>query len=112
MKPDTIVARIMALPGVIEAPHFEARSFRVGGKIFATLPPGDEHLHVLVEADVARAATGTDPGACEELWWGKTLAGVRVRMRAVRVAMLTPLLEAAWRQRAPKRLLARLDGRR
>ncbi|MBI5852068.1 MAG: MmcQ/YjbR family DNA-binding protein [Planctomycetes bacterium] len=111
MKPETIVARIMALPEVVEAPHFEARSFRVGGKIFATMPPDDEHLHVLVDADVARAAAGADPVACEELWWGKQLAGVRVRMSAIHSSTLAPLLEAAWRRRAPKRLLAIRDGR-
>jgi hypothetical protein len=46
----------LSLPEVTEQPHFEKSSFRIRSKIFATVPPGDEHLHVLVDEEQARAA--------------------------------------------------------
>ena len=32
----------LSLPGATEEPHFDMSSFRVQGKIFATVPPGEE----------------------------------------------------------------------
>ena len=43
----------MSLPDVTEEPHFNYTSFRVGGRIFATVPPEGEHLHVFVEGSNA-----------------------------------------------------------
>ena len=51
MKPATVAdvrAIALSLPGAVEAPHFDYASFRVGGRIFATLPPDDRHLHAFV----------------------------------------------------------------
>jgi hypothetical protein len=36
----------LALPEVTEEPHFHLSSFRVRGKIFATVPPDEEHIHI------------------------------------------------------------------
>jgi hypothetical protein len=93
----------LALPGTVEAPHFEAASFRVGGKIFATLPPGDELLHVFVGEPEIHAATAHDPAAFEELHWGRRLLGLRVRLARADAGLVRELLESAWRQRAPGR---------
>ena len=46
----------LSLPEATEEPHFDKASFRVRGRIFATVPPDGQHLHVLVDATVARAA--------------------------------------------------------
>jgi hypothetical protein len=53
---------------------------------------------------VAECASG-----CEELWWGKRLSGVRVDLTQVDRALLAELLTEAWRRRAPKALVARLE---
>ena len=110
MKLEAIVKRLLAMPETVEAPHFEARSFRVGGRIFATLPPDGEHLHLMLDPPTARAAAAGVPDVASELWWGKQLAGVRLNIAELRADVLEPLLRAAWRRRAPKRLLDDSDG--
>lgn len=50
-----------------EADHHGFPSFRVGGRIFATLPDG-EHLHAMIGADEIRALTVAEPAAYEEKW--------------------------------------------
>ncbi len=112
MKLDSAVAQMLAFPEAMEAPHFEMRSFRVRGKIFATVPPDGEHLHVFVEPELTHAAVGSDPIAFAELWWGKQLAGVRVTLAEASDDSVAQLLEAAWRRRAPKQLVLRFDAER
>jgi hypothetical protein len=105
----TIRRAALSLPHTIEADHHGFPSFRVGGKIFATLPD-ETHLHILLEHDDVELAVSTDPEACEELHWGKTLAGVRVTIARARLPLVRTLLGIAWRRRAPKKLLRELDG--
>ncbi len=101
-----------SLPEVTEAPHFEKASFRVRGKIFATLSEHASHLHVFVDEAETRAAVAEDPSTYEELWWGKRLSGVRVRLSGAAPDRVAELLEEAWRRKAPKRVVAELDRRR
>ena len=68
----------LSLPETTEEPHFDKSSFRVKGKIFATVPPGGGHLHVFVDEDETRASVAEDPKAFEELWWGRRLSGVEL----------------------------------
>ena len=99
----------LSLPESTEEPHFDKASFRVGGKIFATVPPGGTHLHVFVDEHDARAAVAEAPGAVEELWWGKRLSGVRIALRPARRDLVVELLEEAWRRRAPARVVRAFD---
>lgn len=99
----------LALPDAVEADHHGFPSFRVGGKIFATLPK-TTHAHVLVDSDTIERALDVAPQACSEVWWGKKLCGVRIELAAADRALVEPLLAVAWRARAPKRSLRRRDG--
>jgi hypothetical protein len=94
----------LALPETREQDHHGRPSFRVAGKIFATLWD-DEHMNVMLDEDGIRTAIHGEPEACEEVWWGKRLAAVRVDLRRADPEMLTNLLADAWETRAPKRLL-------
>ena len=98
MTEDDVRQLALALAGTSEAPHHERTSFRVGGKIFATMPPDGASVNVLLGEEDARAAA-SDPGV-ELLWWGKKLSGVRVDLAAADADTLAELLEEAWRQRA------------
>jgi hypothetical protein len=71
------------LPEATEEPHFESASFRIRGRIFATLPPDGDHVHVMGDADESRAAAAEGGSAFEELWWSKKHCGVRVHLPAV-----------------------------
>ncbi len=102
----------LSLPETTEEPHFDKASFRVRGKIFATVPPDGQYLHVLVDEDEARAAVAEDCTAFEELWWGKRLKGVRVSLSVAPPERVVELLEESWRRRAPKRLVAAFDAAR
>src|SRR5262245_35642270 len=69
----------LALPGAHEQDHHGIPSFRVGTKIFATVPDAG-HLNVMLGPDETDVAVATAPRACQEVWWGKSLAGARVAL--------------------------------
>jgi hypothetical protein len=81
-------------------------SFRVRGKIFATMPPDGARLHVFVAEDEVASYCAEFPSAVEELWWGKKLSGCRVLLRNADRALVRELLDVSWRRKAPKSLLA------
>lgn len=91
---------VFSLPDVTEAPHHEKSSFRVHGKIFATVPPGEDRLHVLLGEDLARSFLSTGDESLDELWWGQRLVGVRVKLAESEQELVEALLEEAYRLRA------------
>ena len=91
---------LTTFPAVTEEPHFELWSARVGGKIFATWPADGSELRVFVDAERARTLAAAGPW--QELWWGKTLSGVRVALPGP--ASIAEVLKEAWARKAPKRL--------
>ena len=94
----------MSLPEAVEQDHHGRPSFRVGGKIFATLWTG-ERMNVMLDEGGILTAVERAPDACEQVWWGKRLAAVGVRLAAVDRELLAELLEDAWEHKAPKRLI-------
>lgn len=82
MKIEEVRKFALSLPEATEQPHFEKSSFRIRGKVFATVPLGNEYLHVFVDENETRVLVAENPLVFEELWWGKTLRGVRVRLGA------------------------------
>jgi hypothetical protein len=99
----------LALPEATEQPHFEVSSFRVRGKIFATVPPAGATLRIFVDEATTRALVAQDPAVHAELWWGKRLSGVEVRLAGADPGEVAELLEEAYRRKAPKGVQARLD---
>jgi hypothetical protein len=99
----------LSLPEATEEPHFEMSSFRVRGKIFATVPPDGAHLHVFVDELEASASAAENPDAFEPLRRGQRVRGLRVRLGPAPDARVRELLEESWRRKAPKRLVAAYD---
>jgi hypothetical protein len=94
----------LALPEAVEADHHGRPSFRVAGKIFATL--WDEtHMNVMLDEPGILSAVQLDPDVCAEVWWGRSLRAVRVALEDASAELLEDLLAEAWVRRAPKRLL-------
>ena len=97
----------LALPEAVEQDHHGRPSFRVGGRIFATLWDEDR-INVMVDEDGIRTALERAPETCEPVWWGKRLAAVGVTLSVVERAFLAELLADAWEGKAPRRLLRSL----
>jgi hypothetical protein len=90
-------ARIVALglPETVEQDHHGRPSFRVAGRIFATLWD-EEHMNVMLDEPGIMTAVADYPRECSEVWWGKRLAAVRVDLDAAEPALLRELLADAW----------------
>ena len=95
MTPDDVRALALALDGTVEQPHHQRTSFRVDGRIFATMD--DLGVNVLLDEEPAREAA-TDPGV-ELLWWGRKLSGVRVLLTNADRDIVAELLDDAWQRR-------------
>jgi len=94
----------MALPEVTEEPHFDRISYRVRGKIFATVAPDAASVNVFVDEAEAKAASAASPDAVSKLYWGKRRQGVTVELSDIRTPAMRQLLAEAWRQHAPASL--------
>jgi hypothetical protein len=94
----------LSLPEAVEQDHHGRPSFRVGGKIFATLW-SEQRLNVMLDEGGILTAVERHPAACEEVWWGKRLAAVGVTLALVERELLLDLLTDAWEGKAPPRLL-------
>lgn len=93
----------LSLPEAEDKPHHGMPSFRVRGKIFATVPDAD-HVRVMAGEAEILAAVAEDSSSCEEFYWGSRLACVVVDVRTVSPDLLRSLLTEAWLRRAPKSL--------
>ena len=93
----------LALPGATEQDHHGKPSFRVGGKVFATLWESSA-ANLMLDEDGIRTAVQARPDACTEVWWGKRLSAVRVDLDRIDATQLRELLADAWEHKAPARL--------
>jgi len=94
----------LSLPEVRQEPHFQYTSFRIEGKIFATVSEDEQYAHIFVEESLRAIKIATNPEAYEKLWWGKKVTGLRVRISVAKARDVEELLLAAWKRKAPKRL--------
>jgi hypothetical protein len=97
-------ARMMALspPEALERDHHGRPSFRVAGKIFATLWD-ESHMNVMLDEPGILTAVEQRPGLCSEVWWGKRLAAARVALDLIEPDALGQMLADAWEGKAPGR---------
>ena len=100
----------LGLPEVTEEPHHHFSSFRVGGKIFVTAPPEEEHIHVFVNETSREQALSLYPGCVEKLFWGGKVCGIRIQLVSARPAAVKGLVRSAWANKAPKSLAKKFGG--
>lgn len=95
----------LALPEAVEVDHFGAPSFRVAGKIFATLREEPARLMVKLDPEDQRNLTEGHPGIIAPVpgYWGRKGATF-VDFEQADVELLRSLLHLAWSGVAPKRL--------
>jgi hypothetical protein len=100
---ERVRAVALSLPEAAEQDHHGRPSFRVAGKIFATL--WDEtHLNVMLDPPGILTVVQSRPEACAERYWGQRLAAVAVDLAAADEALVAELLADAWEHKAPARL--------
>lgn len=109
MKIDAVRKFALSLPEATEAPHFEYSSFRVRGRIFATIPPDGLHLHIFVGDEDREPALELHGEFAHKLPWGGKVVGLRVVLAKAEPAAVKSLLLQAWRRKAPRALLAKVQ---
>lgn len=105
-------ALALALPEAEEQPHFDKPSFRVRGKIFATLSAPDERLTLKLPAADQMALASLAPQACKPVagYWGQQ-GWTEIHLRHSGSQQVRELLLSSWKQVAPKRLWAALESK-
>jgi hypothetical protein len=86
----------LALPDTTEEPHHSFGSFRVRGKIFVTIPPGGELLHVFLPDEQRDLALAMDPTVLEPVHWGGKVPCVRVKLPVARKDRVLALVQQAY----------------
>jgi hypothetical protein len=104
---DDVRALALSLPEAVEQPHFDRASFRVRGKIFATLPPGGELVVLLrLPAEIKESLQQSDSRAIVSLGAWERPGVIQLAIGRMEPAKLADLVRLAWREAAPKRLRA------
>ena len=113
MTEDEFRRLALELPGATEGAHMGHPDFRVGGKIFATLWPEDGWAMVKLTPDKQEAFVHAAPKVFSPVkgGWGRQGA-TSVRLKSATRTMARDGLLAAWRNRAPKRLVRDFDNGR
>jgi hypothetical protein len=100
MKLDLVRKHALSLPEVTEEPHHEYSSFRVRGKIFVTVPPTEDVIHVFVEEDDRDRALAMYPEWTQKLMWGSKARGLRVFLDAASPSAVKALVSKAYEAKA------------
>lgn len=102
MKIDAVRKYVMVLDAVTEEPHHQSSSFRVRGKIFVTVPPPGDVIHVFVGEEDRETALALHPGFVEKLWWGGKVVGLRVVLASASASAVKSLVSKAYQARVLK----------
>jgi hypothetical protein len=102
VKIDSVRKHAMSLESVTEEPHHNYSSFRVRGKIFVTIPPDEEFIHVFVGEEDREPALTMHPDFVEKLLWGTKVVGLRISLAAAKPTMVTSLVGKAYKTRVQK----------
>ena len=100
----------LALPQTIEAPHFEATSFRVNKKIFATLGEAAGRAVVKLTREQQEMMSSAEPKVFAAVpSWGK-YGWTYLHLAHADLDIVRSALTTSWRNVAPKKLVAETEG--
>jgi hypothetical protein len=102
VKLQTVRKAALSLPDTTEEPHHHFGSFRVRGKIFITMPPGDEFIHLFLRESDREFALAVYPEFVEKLLWGGKVVGVRVTLENADTAVVKGMIRKAYTTQANK----------
>ena len=110
MTADEFRSMALSLPEAVEAAHMNHPDFRVRGKIFATLGPGESWGMVKLTPEQQKRFVREEPDVFAPIpgGWGRGGA-TKVHLETATSEAVRPALVAAWRNAAPKMLARDLD---
>jgi len=110
MTADEFRSLALSLPETTEQAHHDHPDFRVGGKIFATLGPDETWAMVRLTPAEQASFVRLQPKVFQSFAgaWGRR-GCTKVNLAAAEELTVRQALIAAWRNRAPKRLVAQYD---
>ena len=111
IKPADLRTAALALPQTVEAPHFDARAFCVGKKIFATLGEAEGRAVVKLTAeqqDMLCAAAPAVYAPVKGYWGGK--GWTLLSLAAAERRDLGHALRLAWSNVAPRKLVSAMPA--
>jgi hypothetical protein len=101
----------LSLPATTEKPSYGTPGFRVKDTLFARIrEEGDVLVVWVADEGEKRGLVASEPDKFFTTPHYDGHPSVLVRFAAIEVGELTELLTDSWRHRAPKRVLAELDG--
>lgn len=104
MRAEDLEKRALSLPGAVENAHFGKRDFRVGNRIFMSLPEAGRAVFKFTP-DQQRMLIETEPGVCAAVpgGWGEK-GWTSVWFADADEDIIDHVMETAWRNVAPKNL--------
>jgi hypothetical protein len=99
---DFIRQYAMSLEAVTEEPHHHYSSFRVRGKIFITVPPAEDVIHVFVEEEDREPILAMYPDFIEKLFWGAKVVGLKIVLKSAIPDVIKSLISKAYETKARK----------
>jgi hypothetical protein len=91
---------VAGLEGAAEEPHHHLVSFRINGRIFATMPGDGSFLNIFVDEAAREKMLGMYPDSYEKVWWGKNVMGIRALPGKAHPKDIAALLATAYQQKA------------
>jgi hypothetical protein len=102
VKVGSVRKHAMSLEAVTEEPHHQYSSFRVRGKIFVTVPPEEDVIHVFLGEDDRDPALALHSNFIEKLLWGGKAVGLRVVLESAKPSVVMALVSKAYEARVAK----------
>ena len=102
MKINAVRTHALSLEAVTEEPHHHFSSFRVRGKIFVTVPPDEEFIHIFVGEEDRETALALYPNFLEKLLWGSKVLGLRLHLQSATPSTVKSLIDKSYATRVLK----------
>jgi|UPI00056809AC hypothetical protein len=104
MRAEDLEKRALSLPGAVESAHFGKRDFRVGKRIFMSLPEAGRAVFKFTP-DQQRMLIETEPSVCAAVpgSWGEK-GWTSVWFMDADEDIIEHVMDTAWRNVAPKTL--------
>ena len=110
MTRDEFRRAALAFPETIEQETWGHPTFRVRGKMFATMSADDEAATVKASREAQAALVGSEPETFSVPAYVGQHGWVGIRLERVDPEEAVELLDEAWRATAPKRVVAAFDA--